>query len=118
MYSALEGALRCELKRKSTAAMIPTATPGTTNFQIIETWPSTVAPEGARAGAATEAWLEAESRANRFRPVRISDACWYLRFRSFSKALLMIRSSSEGRSGLSRTGDIGTFSRIELKMTP
>src|SRR6516225_8790514 len=49
---------------------------------------------------------------------RSSETCWYLRLRSFSRALLMIRSKSAGKSGLSRTGATGILSNIDLEMTP
>ena len=59
--------------------------------------------ESGDAGAAT-ALVDSVSRFSRCRSVRISEACWYRRFRSFSSALLMISSSLGGTSGFSRTG--------------
>src|SRR4051812_22562513 len=50
---------------------------------------------------------ESISRFNLFKSPRNSDATWYRNSRSFSKALLMMRSSSAGRFGFSRTGAVG-----------
>src|SRR5258708_27259354 len=56
--------------------------------------------------------LESVSRLRRFRSVRISEACWYLKLRSFSKHLLIISSNFGGRSGSSRVGATGVRFRI------
>jgi hypothetical protein len=69
------------------------------------------------AGIAT-ALPDSVSRFSRWRSVRMSEACWYRRFRSFSKHFVTIRSSSAGRSGFSRTGGTGARFRIESKITP
>src|SRR6516164_6164759 len=59
---------------------------------------------------------EVESLMTRFRSARSSEACWYRRSRSFSKALLMTSSSFGGRSGFSRTGETGTRLRMASKI--
>src|SRR5246127_536494 len=61
---------------------------------------------------------DSESRFNRCRSVRISEACWYRRFRSFSKDLLTISSSFGGTSGFSRTTEAGVRFRMDSKITP
>jgi len=72
----------------------------------------------ARAGPATASTFpEVVSRFSRFRSARISAADWQRMSLSFSRALLMIRSSSAGTSGFSRTGATGACSRIALKIS-
>jgi len=79
----------------------------------------TVHSLGQTSGKETDAILATEvSRFSRCRSARISEACWYRRFRSFSRPLLMIRSSSADRSGFSRTANVGAVSRMALKITP
>jgi hypothetical protein len=78
---------------------------------------------GARAGAGEGAaavlplLAESESRFRRFRSVFRSAMLWYRRSRSFSRAVLTMRSSSAGSSGLSLIGDTGALFRIASKMT-
>ena len=75
---------------------------------------------GAGAGAAAAVFplfAESESRFRRFRSVFSSAALWYRRSRSFSRAVLTMRSSSAGSSGLSLTGETGARLRIASKMT-
>ena len=63
---------------------------------------------GASASTLVAAVLpDSVSRRKRLRSVSISAAERYRRSQSFSSALLMIRSSSAGRSGFSRTGATG-----------
>src|SRR5204862_2278636 len=71
---------------------------------------------GSAAGIA-KALPDSVSRFSRCRSVRISEACWYRRFRFFSKHLLIISSSFGGMSGLIRIGDTGGRSGISLKIT-
>src|SRR5450759_4799517 len=72
----------------------------------------------ARAGPATASiFPEVVSRFSRFKSARSSAADWQRMSRSFSRALLMIRSSSAGTSGFSRTGATGPYSRIALKIS-
>src|SRR5215831_9896663 len=52
------------------------------------------------------------SRLSRCKSVRMSEACWYRRFRSFSNALLMISSNFRERLGFNRTGGTGSRFRI------
>jgi hypothetical protein len=59
-----------------------------------------------------------ESHFSRWRSVRTSEACWYLRFRSFSQHLLMTSSNLGGRSGFNRTGGTGARLRVDSKMIP
>src|SRR5215472_18785092 len=67
-------------------------------------------------GGATGNFPELVSRLRRFRSARISAALWQRTSRSFSSALLMIRSSSGGTSGLIRLGRAGVLFRIESKI--
>src|SRR5574341_640180 len=60
---------------------------------------------------------ESISRFSRFKSARISEAVWYRTSRSFSSALLMIRSSSGLSSGFRRRGGIGALLRIASKIT-
>src|SRR3984957_12815533 len=73
----------------------------------------------ARAGT-TAAWIfpEVVSRLSRFKSAHISVALWNRTSRSFSKALLMIRSNSAGTSGFRRVAAVGVPSRTALKITP
>src|SRR4029077_19245024 len=68
------------------------------------------------ATAATGLRLESVSLFRRCSSARISEACWYRNSRSFSSARLMIRSSSGGKSGFSRTGAAGERLRIASKI--
>src|SRR5262249_49412497 len=68
--------------------------------------------------AKAENLLDSVSRFSRCKSVRMSEACWYRRLRSFSRHLLMISSSFGGISGLIRIGEAGGRSRIALKITP
>ena len=54
----------------------------------------------------------------RCRSARISAAPWYRSVRSFSSALSMIRSSSGGKSGFSRTAGTGARFKIASEITP
>jgi hypothetical protein len=56
------------------------------------------------------------SRFSRCRSVRISEACWYRRLRSFSRLLWMISSSFCGMSGFKRTADVAVPSSMALKI--
>jgi len=47
----------------------------------------------------------------------MSEACWYRRLRSFSRALWMTSSSFVGTSGFIRTGDTSGRSRMALKIS-
>src|SRR6516165_1560758 len=67
------------------------------------------------AAAVNPLWV---SRFSRCRSALISAALWHRRLRSFSRALLIIRSSSAGMSGFSRIAATGALSSIALKMTP
>src|SRR5438132_13771510 len=70
--------------------------------------------DGGDSAAATIALrLESVSRFNRCRSVRMSDACWYRKLRSFSSALLIMSSSLAGSSGFRRTGAVGALCRME-----
>src|SRR5260370_22737106 len=53
--------------------------------------------------------LESVSRLRRCKSARRSAACWYRSLRSFSSALLIMRSSSADDSGFSRTGETGAL---------
>src|SRR5215469_9734215 len=57
-------------------------------------------------------------RFSRWRSVRMSEAFWYRRLRSFSKHLLMISSNFGGMSGFNLVVEAGVLLRIESKMTP
>jgi hypothetical protein len=66
---------------------------------------------------ATPKVLERPDSVSRFRRLRsalTSAADWQRTLRSFSKALVMMRSSSAGTSGLRRTGATGARSRMAL----
>jgi hypothetical protein len=60
-------------------------------------------------------WRDSVSRFSRFRSARISAAPCYRSSRSFSNALLMMCSSSAGKSGFSRTVDVGAASRMAFE---
>src|SRR5262249_39708316 len=66
----------------------------------------------------TTVFPDVVSRCRRFRSARNSAALWQRTSRSFSKALLMMRSNSAGTSGLRRTGEAGARFKIESKITP
>src|SRR5947209_5978442 len=59
---------------------------------------------------------ELVSRFRRFRSARISAALWQRTSRSFSRALLMVRSRSAGISGFIRLSGVGALLRIASKM--
>src|SRR5208283_4980822 len=61
---------------------------------------------------------EPVSRLRRFKSVRMSEACWYRRSRSFSMALMMSCSNSTGRLLLRRTAAAGALWRMASKMAP
>src|SRR5512133_3074861 len=63
------------------------------------------------AGCTASIFPEVVSRIKRFRSARTSAALWYRTSRSFSKALLIMRSNSAGTSGLRRTAGVGVESR-------
>ena len=60
---------------------------------------------------------ELESLCSRFRSERISAADWQRKSRSFSRALLMIRSSSAGKSGFKRAAGAGVRFKMESKIS-
>jgi len=62
--------------------------------------------------AVLEVRSESSSRLSRCRSIRISEACWYLKLRSFSRHLLMIHSSSEGNAGFRVVGGAGRALRM------
>src|SRR5437762_1227450 len=69
------------------------------------------------AGAPLAANLpELVSRLSLFRSARISAALWQRTSRSFSNALLMVRSRSAGTSGLIRLSGVGALSRMASKI--
>src|ERR1700722_7895744 len=57
-----------------------------------------------------------DSRRNLFKSARNSAADWHRRSRSFSSALLTIRSNSAGAWGFSRTGETGARRNIPSKI--
>src|ERR1700759_3444437 len=57
-----------------------------------------------------------DSRRNLFKSARNSAADWHRRSRSFSSALLTIRSHSAGACGFSRTGETGARRNIPSKI--
>src|SRR5215469_1531549 len=59
---------------------------------------------------------ELESRFRRFKSARISAALWQRTSRSFSRALLIIRSNSDGISGFTLLGGAGVLFRIASKI--
>src|SRR5258708_22427604 len=72
---------------------------------------------GPRSESAAIALPLSVSRFSLCKSARISDACWYRRFRSFSNALLIRASSLDGKSGFRRTGETGARSRIAWKIS-
>ena len=77
-----------------------------------------MAPIEAAAVEPTTALLpDSISRFNRFRSALSSAALWHRSSRSFSSALLMIRSNSGGISGFKRTEATGLRFRIASKIT-
>src|SRR5579864_3858366 len=59
---------------------------------------------------------ELVSRLSRFKSARISAALWERTSRSFSRALLMVRSRSAGTSGLIRLSGVGALLRMASKI--
>ena len=97
----------------STPASTSTAVPAAANFNFDRGCTGTLVA----AVIATALVLpESISRFKRLRSTAISEALWQRNFRSFSNALLTIRSSSSGNSGLRRTGDVGALRNMESKI--
>src|ERR1700720_1187310 len=71
-------------------------------------------PDSAMDALAALTLPEVVSRLRRVRSARRSAELWYRTSRSLSRALLIIRSTSAGRSGFARRADAGSLLRIEL----